>query len=70
MEDGHCLLTLVVVTLDRVIVHGHDQEATLLPHLQNVCVVYWVCQESIIGQAVDEKLIIEGNEQVLLVTLP
>ena len=49
MEDGHCLLTLVVVTLDRVIVHGHDQEATLLPHLQNVCVVYWVCQESIIS---------------------
>ena len=67
MNHGHDLLAFVVVALNRVVVHGHDKEATLLPHLQYVCVVNRVCQQRLVCQAVDEELVVQRDEEVLLV---
>ena len=56
----HCdiLLLSVVVALDGVVVHSHDQEAPLLAQLKNVRIVDWVGQEGPICQTVDEKLVV------------
>lgn len=57
----HCdiLLGSVVIALDGVIVHSHDQKTTLLSHFQNVCVVDRVSEEGPVSQTMYEQLVVE-----------
>ena len=64
--ERHYLLSLVVVALNRVVVHRHDQQAALLPHLQYVGVVDRVGEHGLVREAVDEELVIQRDEQVFL----
>ena len=64
--ERHYLLSLVVVALDRVVVHRHDQQAALLPHLEDVGVVDRVREHGLVCEAIDEQLVIQRDKQVLL----
>lgn len=62
MNHGHNLLALIIVALDRIVVHGHDEEAALLAHLQDVRIVDGIGKERLVRQAVDEQLVIQCDK--------
>ena len=66
VDERHYLLSLVVVALDRVVVHRHDQQAALLPHLEDVGIVDRVREHCLVREAIDEQLVIQRDKQVLL----
>jgi len=69
MHHGDDLLILEVEALNGVVVHRHQQQTLLLSNLQNVCVVYRVCQQLLVCQAVHKELIVQSHEDVFLVAL-
>ena len=66
----HVLLALEVVALDRVVVHGHEEQAALLSDLQDVCVVDRVRHQFMVRQRVDKQLLVQRNEEVFRLRLP
>ena len=63
----HSLLLDKVIDHDRGIIHGHHDQAPLLPYLQYGCIIDGTGQQALVIDAVDEELVVQGYENVLTV---
>ena len=63
----HSLLFDKIIHHHRRIIHCHHDKTPLLPNLQYGCIIDGTGQETLVIDAVDEELIVQGNKYVLSV---